>query len=38
MTNALFGIWPVAQLDAQSFRAGVTTRELLAQLGYHRHA
>lgn len=33
MTNALFGIWPVARLDARVFRPGPTTRTLMHRLG-----
>jgi 4-amino-4-deoxychorismate lyase len=34
MTNALFGIWPVAMLDQHAFRRGPKTRELMKSLGY----
>jgi 4-amino-4-deoxychorismate lyase len=33
MTNALIGIWPVAQLDARSFSPGAITRRLMRRLG-----
>ncbi len=34
VTNSLFGIWPVADVDGRSFAIGATTRRLLAHLGY----
>ena len=34
MTNALFGIWPVTELDGRRFAVGPTTERLLAHLGY----
>jgi 4-amino-4-deoxychorismate lyase len=34
MTNALFGIWPVAQLDAARFAPGATTKRLMRHLGF----
>lgn len=33
MTNSLFGIWPVSQLDEQPFPVGTVTRELMQRLG-----
>jgi branched-subunit amino acid aminotransferase/4-amino-4-deoxychorismate lyase len=33
MTNALFGIWPVAKLDELSFAPGAVTRGLMQRLG-----
>jgi 4-amino-4-deoxychorismate lyase len=33
MTNSLFGIWPVAKLDQQSFSPGPATRRLMQRLG-----
>jgi 4-amino-4-deoxychorismate lyase len=32
MTNSLFGIWPIAQLDERSFKAGPITRQLMERL------
>jgi 4-amino-4-deoxychorismate lyase len=32
MTNALFGIWPVAKLDERSFAPGPITRRLMQRL------
>jgi 4-amino-4-deoxychorismate lyase len=32
MTNAVFGIWPVAKLDQQSFSPGAATRRLMERL------
>jgi len=37
MTNALFGVWPIAAIDSQRFAVGPTTRRLMAHFGY-RHA
>lgn len=37
MTNALFGIWPVAEIDGQRFAIGPTTQRLMQHFGY-RHA
>jgi 4-amino-4-deoxychorismate lyase len=34
MTNALFGIWPVAELDGRRLRVGAVTQRLMAHLGY----
>ena len=34
MTNALFGIWPVTQLDGRRIAIGPLTKRLMAQLGY----
>jgi len=34
MTNALFGIWPVTELDGRRLAVGPTTERLMAQLGY----
>jgi len=34
MTNALFGIWPVTELDGRRFAVGPTTARLMAHLGY----
>jgi 4-amino-4-deoxychorismate lyase len=34
MTNALFGIWPVTELDGRRFTIGATTRRLMTQLDY----
>jgi 4-amino-4-deoxychorismate lyase len=36
MTNALFGIWPVTELDGRRFPVGPTTERLMAHLGYGR--
>jgi 4-amino-4-deoxychorismate lyase len=33
VTNALFGVWPVADLDGRHFAIGATTRRLMAHLG-----
>jgi 4-amino-4-deoxychorismate lyase len=33
MTNSLFGIWPVAQLDDRPFQPGNVARELMKRLG-----
>jgi 4-amino-4-deoxychorismate lyase len=38
MTNALFGIWPVAALDDRHLEPGATTRRLMRHLGYSPHA
>jgi 4-amino-4-deoxychorismate lyase len=38
VTNALFGIWPVAALDDRVFRPGDTTQRLMRHLGYGPHA
>jgi 4-amino-4-deoxychorismate lyase len=34
MTNALFGIWPVKELDGRRFPVGSTTERLMTHLGY----
>jgi 4-amino-4-deoxychorismate lyase len=34
MTNAIFGIWPVARIDARSFTVGALTRRLMRELDY----
>jgi 4-amino-4-deoxychorismate lyase len=34
VTNALFGIWPVTELDGRRFAIGPTTERLMVQLGY----
>jgi 4-amino-4-deoxychorismate lyase len=34
MTNALFGIWPVTELDGRRLAVGATTQRLMAHLGY----
>jgi 4-amino-4-deoxychorismate lyase len=34
VTNALFGIWPVTEIDGRRFGVGPTTRRLMSQLGY----
>jgi 4-amino-4-deoxychorismate lyase len=34
VTNALFGIWPVTDIDGQRFAVGSTTRQLMRELGY----
>jgi 4-amino-4-deoxychorismate lyase len=34
VTNALFGIWPVTELDGRRLAVGATTERLMAQLGY----
>jgi len=34
VTNALFGIWPVTQLDGRRFAIGPTTQRLMRELGY----
>jgi len=33
MTNALFGIWPVASLDSKTFTRGAVTQRLMQHLG-----
>lgn len=33
-TNAVFGIWPVKELDARRFAVGPTTQRLMRELGY----
>lgn len=33
VTNALFGIWPVTDVDGRRFAVGATTRALMARLG-----
>lgn len=38
MTNSLFGIWPVADVDGKRFGIGSTTQHLAAVLGYERAA
>jgi len=38
MTNSLFGIWPIAQLDERSFAAGAITRQLMERLGVGTNA
>jgi 4-amino-4-deoxychorismate lyase len=38
MTNALFGIWPVAALDQRRLQPGPTTRRLMRHLGVGPHA
>ena len=38
VTNALFGIWPVADVDGRRFAPGATTRQLMTHLGVgHGH-
>jgi 4-amino-4-deoxychorismate lyase len=34
MTNALFGIWPVAELDGRRIAVGPLTKRFMAHLGY----
>jgi 4-amino-4-deoxychorismate lyase len=34
VTNALFGIWPVTDIEGRRFRVGATTRRLMSELGY----
>jgi branched-subunit amino acid aminotransferase/4-amino-4-deoxychorismate lyase len=34
VTNALFGIWPVTELDGRRLSVGTTTERLMAHLGY----
>lgn len=34
LTNALFGIWPVSDIEGRPFAVGSTTRRLMTQLGY----
>jgi 4-amino-4-deoxychorismate lyase len=34
VTNALIGIWPVAQLDERAFARGPATVRLMQKLGY----
>jgi 4-amino-4-deoxychorismate lyase len=34
VTNALFGIWPIAAVDRRHFRVGPVTRRLMSELGY----
>ena len=34
MTNALFGIWPVTELDGRRLVVGAATQRLMAHLGY----
>ncbi|RPI62855.1 MAG: aminodeoxychorismate lyase [Lysobacterales bacterium] len=36
VTNALFGIWPVTELDGRRFAVGPITERLMAHLGYGR--
>ena len=38
VTNALFGIWPVAELDEQRFSVGPTTKRLMQYLSGRRDA
>jgi 4-amino-4-deoxychorismate lyase len=38
MTNALIGIWPVAQLDERAYAVGPATRRLMRQLEVDTHA
>ncbi len=38
LTNAVFGIWPVRQLDQQQFEPGAVTRKLMRVLGAGAHA
>jgi 4-amino-4-deoxychorismate lyase len=38
VTNALFGIWPVAELDDRRFAIGPLTQRLMAQLDGPRDA
>lgn len=38
MTNSLFGLWPVADVDGKRFEPGPTTQRLAAALGYERAA
>lgn len=34
MTNAIFGIWPVARVDTRQFAVGALTRRLMRELDY----
>jgi 4-amino-4-deoxychorismate lyase len=34
VTNALFGIWPVTELDGRRFAVGPSTQRLMRELGY----
>jgi 4-amino-4-deoxychorismate lyase len=34
VTNALFGIWPVTELEDRRFALGPTTRQLMTHFGY----
>jgi 4-amino-4-deoxychorismate lyase len=34
VTNALFGIWPVTELDGRRYAVGATTERLMTHLGY----
>ncbi len=34
VTNALFGIWPVTELEGRRFAVGPTTAQLMTHLGY----
>ena len=38
MTNAVFGIWPIAKLDEQRYPCGPATRRLMELLGIGRDA
>jgi 4-amino-4-deoxychorismate lyase len=38
VTNALFGIWPVAELDDRRLAIGPTTKRLMAHLDVSQHA
>jgi 4-amino-4-deoxychorismate lyase len=38
VTNALFGIWPIAAMDAHRFAVGPLTRRLMSSLGYGHDA
>jgi 4-amino-4-deoxychorismate lyase len=34
VTNSLFGIWPVCELEGRRFAIGAVTERLMAHLGY----
>jgi 4-amino-4-deoxychorismate lyase len=38
VTNSLFGIWPVADLDGRRFAIGAITERLMTHLGYRGDA
>jgi 4-amino-4-deoxychorismate lyase len=38
VTNALFGLWPVAELDGRRFACGPLTKRLMTHLGVGSHA
>jgi 4-amino-4-deoxychorismate lyase len=38
MTNAVFGLWPVTEIDGKPFSVGPITARLMSALGYHHGA